>query len=185
MMRNTMFALGLSVACCCPQPEPEMPPPAPPPAPAPAPAPAAPAAMAPAPAPVSEAKQRSDVASWAQLSISDEIKKKCMMADDDAYFAFDSANLTPRDHRVMQQLADCFEKGPMQGQKMSLVGHADPRGTDDYNIKLGQERADNVKKFLVQKGMADTRIQTSSRGKMDAKGYDEPSWAQDRRVDVQ
>jgi peptidoglycan-associated lipoprotein len=131
-----------------------------------------------------EAKKQTDVATQAQISISDEIKKACGISDPDPYFAFDSANVNSRDDKILGQLADCFTNGPMKGKTMRLVGHADPRGDDEYNMVLGQHRADNVKQFLTTKGLATDRAQTSSRGKMDAKGTDEATWAKDRRVDV-
>ena len=49
---------------------------------------------------------------------------------------------------------------------------------------LGGRRADNVKAFIVQKGLDDGKVVTSSRGEMDATGTDESSWSRDRRVDV-
>jgi len=148
--------------------------------------PAAPVGQAPAAAsaPEMEAKKQTDVATQAQISISDEIKQACHISDPDAYFAFDSARLTDQDNRVVGELADCFSNGPMKGKTMRLVGHTDPRGDAEYNMVLGQNRADNVKHILVEKGLSAERIQTSSRGKMDAKGHDEAAWALDRRVDV-
>ncbi len=131
-----------------------------------------------------QAKQQSDGPTRSQISISDEIKKACGISDPDSYFAFDSARLTPQDEKVAKQLADCFTAGPMTGRIMRLVGHADPRGNEEYNMVLGQHRADNVKQFLVQRGLTSNVVQTSSRGKMDARGTDEATWALDRRVDV-
>jgi peptidoglycan-associated lipoprotein len=49
---------------------------------------------------------------------------------------------------------------------------------------LGGRRADNVKGFIVQKGMPGGKVATSSRGEMDATGTDDASWSRDRRVDV-
>ena len=89
-----------------------------------------------------------------QINISDEIKKACGISDADAYFAFDSANIRGQDHKVLGQLADCFSKGPLKGREMRLVGHADPRGEPEYNMVLGGRRADNVKGFIVQKGLS-------------------------------
>jgi peptidoglycan-associated lipoprotein len=142
------------------------------------------ASPAPASASEMEAKKQTDVATQAQISISDDIKKACGISDPDPYFAFDSAKLNPRDDTILGQLADCFSNGPMKGKTMRLIGHADPRGDDEYNMVLGQHRADNVRQFLGKKGLASDRAQTSSRGKMDAKGHDEATWALDRRVDV-
>jgi peptidoglycan-associated lipoprotein len=125
-----------------------------------------------------------DDPSKSQIRISDEIKRACGINDADAHFGFDSANIRPEDHRLLGQLATCFTSGPLAGRQMNLVGHADPRGEAEYNIVLGGRRADNVKGFLVQKGMATDKIETTSRGELDATGTDEASWALDRRVDV-
>ena len=81
-------------------------------------------------------------------------------------------------------MANCFETGPLKGRKMDLVGHCDPRGADDYNMALGGRRADNVQKIIVSLGLSSSNVSTSSRGKMDATGTDEASWAKDRKVDV-
>ena len=125
-----------------------------------------------------------DDPSKSQINISEEIKKACGISDSDAYFAFDSAHIRPQDHKILGQLATCFTSGPLAGREMRLVGHADPRGDEDYNMVLGGRRADNVKAFIVQKGLDDGKVVTSSRGEMDATGTDESSWSRDRRVDV-
>lgn len=125
-----------------------------------------------------------DDPSKSQINISDEIKKACGIADADAFFAFDSANVRPQDEKVLAQLATCFTSGPLAGREMRMVGHADPRGEPEYNMVLGGQRADNVKGFIVKKGMATDKINTTSRGEMDATGTDESSWSKDRRVDI-
>jgi peptidoglycan-associated lipoprotein len=131
-----------------------------------------------------QSEKPGDDPSQSQIRISDEIKKACGITDADAYFAFDSSNIREQDHRVLGQLATCFTSGPLSGRVMNLVGHADPRGEDEYNMVLGGRRADNVKGFLLQKGMSADKVSTSSRGEMEATGTDEASWARDRRVDV-
>ena len=118
------------------------------------------------------------------VHISDEIAKACGISAPDAYFAFDSSNLRPDDVKVLDQLTRCFSTGPLKGRLMKLVGHADPRGGSDYNMTLGQSRADAVKDYIVQHGMDKGKTDSSSRGAMDATGTDEPSWARDRRVDI-
>lgn len=118
------------------------------------------------------------------VHISDEIVKACGISAPDAYFAFDSSNLRPDDVHVLGQLTTCFTTGPLAGRTMKLVGHADPRGGSDYNMTLGQSRADAVKDYMVQHGMDKSKTDSSSRGAMDATGTDEPSWARDRRVDI-
>ncbi len=126
----------------------------------------------------------SDNPSQSQINISDEIKKACGIADADAHFAFDSANVRDQDHKVLGQLATCFTSGPLAGREMRLAGHADPRGEPEYNMVLGGKRAENVKGFIAKKGMNGDKISTTSRGEMDATGTDEATWTKDRRVDV-
>jgi peptidoglycan-associated lipoprotein len=118
------------------------------------------------------------------VHISDEILEACGIAKPDAYFAFDSANVRPDDARVLDQLTECFTKGKLAGRVLKLVGHADPRGGSDYNVTLGQSRADAVAGYITSKGLDKAKAESTSRGAMDATGSDEPSWARDRRVDV-
>jgi peptidoglycan-associated lipoprotein len=118
------------------------------------------------------------------VHIAEDIRKACGISDADAHFAFDSATLGQTERPVLTQLATCFVSGPLRGREMRLVGHADPRGPDDYNMVLGGSRADTVKAFLTMKGLPSSRISTTSRGEMEARGTDEASYAQDRRVDV-
>ncbi len=177
MKHSVVFAFGalsaFAIVAACSHPEPT-----------PVSAPQPSAAAAGVTAPEMQAKEQTDVASQAQISIADEIKKACGIADPDAYFAFDSTKVTDQAGRVLGKLADCFIRGPLKGKTMKLVGHADPRGEAEYNMVLGQHRADSVKQFLVSQGLPSQQVQTTSRGKMDATGHDEATWAKDRRVDV-
>jgi peptidoglycan-associated lipoprotein len=125
-----------------------------------------------------------DDATRGTVNVSQDIRSACGLADDDAHFAFDSAHVVKEDRRMLRTLADCFVSGPLRGHQMSLVGHADPRGSEDYNIALAGRRADNVKEIIVAETMPEGRVSTTSRGAMDATGTNEVSWANDRRVDV-
>jgi peptidoglycan-associated lipoprotein len=118
------------------------------------------------------------------VAISDEIRSKCGIRDEDAYFPFDSSNLTTNDRSPLQQVATCFTRGPLAGHGVKLVGRADPRGSPDYNLTLGQARADAVGIYLDGRGISKSKTQTTSRGAMDASGSDENGWQRDRRVDV-
>ncbi len=140
--------------------------------------------MTPASGPVPEAKKQSDLPTQAQISIAQDIVKACGISDPDAYFAFDSAKITEQAERVGKELVTCFTTGPLKGRSLRLVGHADPRGSDEYNMVLGQHRADNYMQFLVSGGLPQDKATDSSRGEMDATGTDEATWALDRRVDV-
>jgi peptidoglycan-associated lipoprotein len=70
--------------------------------------------------------------------------------------------------------------------RATLQGHTDERGTREYNIALGQKRADAVKKLMLLLGATEIQIETVSFGKEKPRreGHDEPSWAENRRVDV-
>ncbi len=151
------------------------------------PPPAAPTGDTTAPAVSAEPAAEDDSADDPQrgnISISDEIRKACGITDAEAFFAYDSANIRAEDRAVLKKLADCFVTGALKDRRMRLVGHADPRGSDEYNMVLGNRRAENVRASIVTEGLPADRAETTSRGEMEARGTDEASWAQDRRVDI-
>ena len=100
------------------------------------------------------------------------------------HFAFDSASIHDEAADRLQTVARCFASGPLQGRSLRLVGRADPRGTSMYNLALGQDRATSVARYLESSGVPRPRIQTMSRGDLDASGTDEEGWERDRRVDL-
>lgn len=119
-----------------------------------------------------------------QINISDEIRKACGLSFTETYFEYDSARVDAKARSILSKLAACFTSGPLAGDAMKLVGHADPRGDEEYNLVLGDRRASNVREILVDLGMQSGQISVTSRGEMDAQGHDEETWAKDRRVDV-
>jgi peptidoglycan-associated lipoprotein len=119
------------------------------------------------------------------IAISDEIRTACGIPAEDAFFAFDSAAIESADVKPLDAVARCFTQGPLAGRRMRLIGHADPRGQSEYNMALGQRRADSVDGYIDRHGVQASRVMTTSRGAMDATGHDESGWAHDRRVDVE
>jgi len=99
------------------------------------------------------------------------------------YFDFNEAALTTTATSTLARNVSCLKSGG--GKGVTLVGHTDPRGTAEYNIALSERRAGSVKTYLQQSGIEGSRLNVLPRGALDAKGTDEPSWAQDRRVDGQ
>jgi peptidoglycan-associated lipoprotein len=99
-------------------------------------------------------------------------------------FAFDQSLLTPSDVHVLEKIATCLTTGPLAGRSVMLVGRADPRGTEEYNLSLGARRAHSVGKYLEQLGVSTGHVDETSRGALDATGSDEAAWAVDRRVDI-
>ncbi|HEY2367644.1 MAG TPA: OmpA family protein, partial [Polyangiaceae bacterium] len=71
-----------------------------------------------------------------------------------------------------------------EGQNLVLTGRADPRGTVDYNDKLGMRRAGTIEGYFATHGVDATRLDVETRGERDATGTDEAGWAIDRRVDI-
>jgi peptidoglycan-associated lipoprotein len=118
------------------------------------------------------------------INVSDEIMAACGITDAEAKFSYDSARVQKGDQPVLNKLVQCFTAGKLNGRTMRLVGHADPRGEAEYNMVLGGKRADNVKSYLVGQGLPDRQAETTSRGELDSSGTDEPTWSEDRRVDV-
>ncbi|GAC1352563.1 MAG: hypothetical protein NVS3B20_12110 [Polyangiales bacterium] len=125
-----------------------------------------------------------DTSTSSSVHIDDAILKACGISAPEAYFAYDSANVKPDEVKPLDKIATCFISGPMKGRSLKLIGRADPRGESEYNMTLGQSRADAVTKYLNARGLDKAKTESTSRGAMEASGSDEPSWAKDRRVDV-
>jgi peptidoglycan-associated lipoprotein len=100
-------------------------------------------------------------------------------------FDFDKDELTPEDRAVLDQLASCLTSGAAKGKAVSLIGRADPRGTEEYNLGLGSRRASSVSQYLARLGVGQPQLSVTTRGALEATGTDEAGWRQDRRVDVQ
>lgn len=122
------------------------------------------------------------------ISVSEEVLAACKAYLDNVEsapkFEFDKSNLMAEDEVVLEKIAECFTTGPLKGADIYLVGRADPRGTVQYNQALGMRRADSVENALDRLGVDKGRIDSTSRGELDATGTDEASWARDRRVDI-
>ncbi len=102
-----------------------------------------------------------------------------------AEFDFDEAKVQMKDRGELQALAVCLNSPDYQHLDLKLVGRADPRGSKQYNKKLGLKRAKAVKRALVGYGVDPARIAVTTRGEAGAKGNtNEYSYGWDRRVDV-
>jgi len=115
------------------------------------------------------------------LWLTDPVRSVC--AGPDPFFQFDSSK-TDGPQPTMQTLVNCMLTGPLKGKAILLVGHTDPRGTPQYNEKLGLERAERVKRYLVANGVDADRVQTSSVGEEEA-SPSPADWPKDRRVEIQ
>lgn len=99
-------------------------------------------------------------------------------------FDYNKEDLTPEDRNVLDQLGTCLSSGALKGKAVSLVGRADARGTEEYNLGLGSRRASSVSKYLVRLGVKEPQLSPTTRGALDATGTDDAGYAKDRRVDV-
>jgi peptidoglycan-associated lipoprotein len=121
------------------------------------------------------------------LHVSDAIARACGLPRSESApkFDFDSTTIAPQDRELLAAIARCLVDGALRGQSLALIGRADPRGEDEYNMSLGESRADTVQRYLHDLGVGANHVRATSRGKMDAKGTDEQTWAVDRRVDIE
>jgi peptidoglycan-associated lipoprotein len=122
------------------------------------------------------------------VRLDDELARLCNVTFDNIdrapKFDFDEAALMPQDRDVLEQVAKCVTTGPLRGRRLALVGRADPRGETEYNMVLGDHRADAVHVYLARLGVATNAMSKTSRGELDAEGRDDDTWQRDRRVDV-
>jgi peptidoglycan-associated lipoprotein len=99
------------------------------------------------------------------------------------HFDYDSAKLTSTAKKILHQNATWLKKKENSKVTIKVEGHCDERGSEEYNIKLGDKRAEAVKHYLVSHGIRSKRMTMESFGKdrpMDA-GHDEEAWAKNRR----
>ena len=99
-------------------------------------------------------------------------------------FDYDKAELSAEDRAVLEKVATCLTTGPLKGRGLDLIGRADPRGTQEYNMGLGARRAGAVGKYLRSLGVQPPQLAESTKGDLEATGTDEATWAKDRRVDL-
>jgi peptidoglycan-associated lipoprotein len=97
------------------------------------------------------------------------------------YFSFDNSTLDEPARRALQSAAECLRREG--SSRYVLIGRADPRGTTEYNLALGERRARTTQRYLMSLGITEGRLGVSSEGSEGATGTDEASWARDRRVD--
>ncbi len=110
-------------------------------------------------------------------------KAACDAAESVFYFDFDESLLRAETRAALLVQVECLTKF---GSSVRLEGHADERGSREYNMALGERRAIAVRDFLVVNGIAETSIETVSYGEERpvAVGGSESSWSQNRRVEL-
>jgi len=99
------------------------------------------------------------------------------------YFDFDKSTLTDSAKKVLDRKIQIMNANP--GVGIQIEGNTDERGSAEYNLALGQQRAASVKRYLTQHGIADSRITILSNGeeKPADQGHDESAWSHNRRAE--
>ncbi|MBM3838550.1 MAG: OmpA family protein [Verrucomicrobia bacterium] len=97
------------------------------------------------------------------------------------YFAFDSAQVRPEDKSKIDAVAQHLKANPTF--KVEVEGHCDERGTEGYNLSLGERRALSVREYLISVGVGGDRVGTITYGESQpaVQGHDETAWAKNRR----
>lgn len=100
------------------------------------------------------------------------------------YFDFDRSEVKPEFMAVVQAHAQYLSSNP--NARVTLEGHTDERGSREYNVGLGNRRAQAVRRMLMFHGVADRQVETVSYGeeKPAARGQNEDAWARNRRVEI-
>jgi peptidoglycan-associated lipoprotein len=171
-------ALVLLVVACGKKTPPATPPPPPPPpvvtqeAPPPPPKP-----TPPPPAPTPPAPTEEEI--FARMSLADLNAKKPL---DDVLFEYDRAELSDKARATLQKNATWL--GKWTSTKITIEGHADSRGTNEYNLSLGERRAAAVRDYMVTLGVPAARISIVSKGEEQPLCTEEAEgcWAQNRRA---
>lgn len=171
------FATVVFAAACRPEPPP----------------PAAPTPTGPTPEELAEQARLDSIARaeearrQAALEAEREMQRRAREAratlDEMVFFDYDESTLTTETTDRLRAKLEVLRGCP--GVRLRMEGHADERGTSEYNIALGSERAQSVSRFFTGFGLDDARFETVSYGEEQplAQGSNEASWARNRRVE--
>lgn len=105
-----------------------------------------------------------------------------VVAGDRVFFAYDQSDLSPEAQQILRRQAEWLRRYP--NVTVTIEGHTDERGTREYNLSLGERRAESVKNVLIALGIPASQISTISYGKErpEVPHADEQSLAQNRRA---
>ena len=112
------------------------------------------------------------------------VKTSSSFANATVYFEFDKSNLTSKSIQTLKSAVNALNEN--SSIMITLSGHADERGTREYNLALGQRRAEAVSDYFVLNGISKDRITVRSYGEERplASGQDEESYSKNRRVEI-
>ena len=135
---------------------------------------------------VTEERVYSDDVKTVEALSSDSIQydNKAVFASATIYFEFDKSNLTSKSIQILKSVASALNEN--KSIQVTLAGHADERGTREYNLALGQRRAETVSDYFILNGISKNRISVKSYGEERplAIGQDDESYSKNRRVEI-
>jgi len=120
-----------------------------------------------------------------QAKVDDTAELKRLLTGPIAHFDFDQARLTDQDREKLQTLAKALKAHP--AARIRIAGNCDELGTEEYNLALGQRRAEVARKYLTDLGIAPSRLETISYGenRPAVEGHDEAAHAANRRDEAE
>ena len=142
---------------------------------------------------VTEEAVYDSVVSSVEVSVEDDNNKadevydyssKAIMANAVVYFDFDQYTLSSKSIQTLRSIAQVMKDN--KDLEITVSGHADERGTREYNLALGQRRGEAVRDYLLLNGISKNRITVKSYGEEYplVKGSNESSWAKNRRAEI-
>ena len=135
--------------------------------------------------PSTSASTGSSSSGLTQSRITADPLKEGILLNRSVYFDFDS-NAVKDEFRPVVTAHSKYMTSDKRDSKIRIEGNCDERGSREYNLALGQRRAESVKKVMTVLGVQDGRIETVSFGeeKPASQGHDEAAWAKNRRADI-
>ena len=109
---------------------------------------------------------------------------RAVLANAVVYFEYDKFNLTAKSIQALKGVSDLMQRNSKI--TLSIEGHADERGTREYNLALGQRRAESVASYLIANGVKRNRLNVKSYGEERplALGSNDTAWSKNRRVEL-
>ena len=109
---------------------------------------------------------------------------QAVLANAVVYFEYDQSNLTVKSIQALKGVSQLMNRNPKM--TISIEGHADERGTREYNLALGQRRAESVANYLIVNGIERNRLNAKSYGEERplSLGSNDAAWSKNRRVEI-
>lgn len=119
------------------------------------------------------------------MTVSEDVTRQCR-EDAEPNFHFDESTPRPQAMIKLAFITQCLKSPRLEDKQVFLVGHADRRGTEAYNLELALERARKIKQALIDQGVDADRLQLGTMGESAAVGGEDKAFSHgyDRRVDI-